>query len=271
MDPIDEISRAQRAQLVDEDGNPATFTLEPGLDHAQITRLENEIRLPLPRALRALLAHTAGLDGVLEQIDFTGRSLDVAVEEMFPSGLPIAHDGYGNFWVVDVTPGDDAQAPVFFACHDPPVILLQSPGIGHFLHEAFRMHLPPHESLVDDVHEDRLFNVWGTNPGAIAHAAALDSGDEALTQFAATIEHDFEIVDLRAAPVGMGFSWGRHGPRTEVRRHRYELLSHTDARRAAGAACSRADLRTPADSQTAPTQYTRANGNKRIGGSSDQR
>jgi hypothetical protein len=42
---------------------------------------------------------------------------------------------------------------------------------------------------------------------------------------AAAPEHDdFEIVDLRHADIGMGFSWGRHGPRTEVRRHGHELL-----------------------------------------------
>jgi hypothetical protein len=61
---------------------------------------------------------------------------------------------------------DEAEtAPVFFVSHDPPVILYQSPDLGGFLHEALRMLVPPHSSAVDDVHEDRLFNVWRNNPG----------------------------------------------------------------------------------------------------------
>jgi hypothetical protein len=27
--------------------------------------------------------------------------------------------------------------------------------------------MPPHESLVDDVHEDRLYHVWRMNPGVL--------------------------------------------------------------------------------------------------------
>lgn len=86
------------------------------------------------------------------------------------------------------------------------------------------MNVPPHASLVDDVHEDRLFNVWGKNPGVLDRATALASGDETLRSFAAALDEPFSFVDLRAAPVGMGFSWGRHGPRTQVRRHGHELL-----------------------------------------------
>ena len=224
MDPIEEISRAQAAGLVDEDGRPVTLALEPGLAAAEIDRLEAEIGRPLPRELRALLAHTAGIDGALDQIDFTGTGLDVGLDETFPSGLPIAGDGFGNFWVADLAPAASDVAKVFFACHDPPVILYQGPSIGHFLHETFRMSIAPHDSLVDDVHEDRLFNVWGTNPGVIDHAQAAVSDDAQLSAFAATLADDFEIVDLRGAEIGMGFSWGRYGPRTELRRHGDELL-----------------------------------------------
>lgn len=58
----------------------------------------------------------------------------------------------------------------------------------------------------------------------LSHAKALDSDDATLTGFADSLDDDFEIVDLRSAEIGMGFSWGRHGPKTEVRRHGYELL-----------------------------------------------
>jgi cell wall assembly regulator SMI1 len=207
MDPIEAIGRAQAARLVDEDGDEVEFELAPGLSPADIERLEDEVGVPISREFRALLERTAGID---ETIDFTGRSLSFGAPETFPSGLPIAGDGFGNFWILDLTPDEVETGPVFFACHDAPVIIFQSPDIGDFLHEAFRMLVPPHASAVDDVHEDRLFNVWRDNPGTLEHSAALAS-DEHLSAFAAELDDRFTFVDLRSPSIGMGFSWAAMG------------------------------------------------------------
>jgi cell wall assembly regulator SMI1 len=223
MDPIEAIRRAQATALVDEDGNEVVLEVAPGLTEREIDELQAEVGVPLPRELRMLLGHTTGIDGALETIDFTGRSHSLGAEDVFPSAHPVAHDGYGNFWVLDLMPEERETARVFFACHDAPVVLYQSPDLGHFLHEAFRMYVPPHASLVDDVHEDRLFEVWRRNPGTMDRATAL-AGDATLREFAAELDDRFTFVDLRSPEIGMGFSWGRHGPRTEVRRHGYELL-----------------------------------------------
>ena len=147
---------------------------------------------------RALLERAGGIDGgPLETIDFTGASFDVEIRDIFPSGLPIAHDGSGNHWVLDLTP--DAVPPlVFFASHDPPVILVQSPDLAHFLDEVFGDPLPSRKSLV---HEDRLFHVWRENPGELDHAAAL-TGDEELRAFAATLDDRYTVVDLRTPRSG---------------------------------------------------------------------
>jgi hypothetical protein len=225
VDPLEAIRRAQEQDLVDEDGDPVELELEPPLPEAEIDGLERDLGVPLPRELRALLAHTAGIEGsALDAIDFTGRRLAFEMPELFPSGVPIGADGFGNFWVLDLTPDGEERAPVFFAAHDPPVVLYQAPGIGEFLHETFRMSVPPHESLVDDVHEDRLFGVWRENPGTLDHAAALAAADEELRAFAAELDERFVFVDLRSPEVGMGVSWGRHGPQTEVRRHGHRRL-----------------------------------------------
>lgn len=225
MDPVQEIARAQSIELVDEDGDAVALTVDPGLQAHEIEAVEEDVGVALPLELRDLLGGTAGIGGVLESIDFTGRSVGgFELPEVFPSGLAIADDGFGNAWVLDLVPEERDFARVFFACHDAPVILYQSPSIGHFLHEVFRLYVAPHASLVDDVHEDRLFDVWGTNPGVLARSAALGAGDAVLSEFATTLDEGFELVDLRAAPVGMGFSWGRYGPQTELRRHRYHRV-----------------------------------------------
>ncbi len=224
MDPVEEIRRAQATSLVDEDGDEVVLECAPPLTEAEIEQLQAEVGGALPRELRALLEYTAGIDGTaLDTIDFTGQNMAFEERNLFPSGLAIAHDGFGNFWVLDLIPDEAETASVFYACHDPPVVLYQSGDIGHFLRETFRMQMPPHESLVDDVHEDRLFNVWRENPATLNHAAAA-AGDEQLRSFAAELDERFVFVDLRSPEVGMGFSWGRYGPQTELRRYRYERL-----------------------------------------------
>jgi hypothetical protein len=222
VDPVEAIARAR--ELVDEDGDAVVLMLEPGLSAAELEELHAEVGAPLSRDLRVVLEHTAGIDRTaLAGIDFTGRDLSYEDRDVFPLGLPIAADGFGNFWVLDLTPEQTETACVFFACHDPPVVLYQSPDLGHFLEETFRMQVPPHVSLVNDVHEDKPFNVWRTNPGTIEHAAAL-AGDEQLRAFAEEVGERFVFVDLRSPEIGMGLSWGRYGPRTQVRRYGFERI-----------------------------------------------
>jgi hypothetical protein len=55
----------------------------------------------LPASLRALLAQTAGLERPFA-VDFTGREAEYEDREVFPYGLPMTADGFGNFWGVDL-------------------------------------------------------------------------------------------------------------------------------------------------------------------------
>jgi hypothetical protein len=77
---------------------------------------------------------------------------------------------------------------------------------------------PPHQSLIDDVHEDRLAHVWRTNPGVLSHEQCLLSEDPVLSAFAGELDESFQTIDLRLAKPGDGFSWGRYGPKTQIRR-----------------------------------------------------
>jgi SMI1 / KNR4 family (SUKH-1) len=187
----------------------AALRLRPPPSRDEVDALETELGVPLPGDLRALLDLTGGIDGGrLGTIDLTGASFDVELSDIFPSGLPIARDGSGNHWVLDLTP-DAAPPLVFYASHDPPVVLIQSLDLAHFLDEA----LAPGKSLVHDM--------WHENP--LDHAAAL-AGDDELRAFAATLDDGYTIVDLRTPTIGTGFSWGRHGPATEIRRDGYRRL-----------------------------------------------
>lgn len=105
MTAIEQIKAARRTTLIDEDGGPVTLELLPPLTSGEMDALQQQVGQSLPEELRSLLAFCSGIDGAfLEGIDFTGTGMSFEPQEVFPSGLPIASDGYGNHWVLDLTP-----------------------------------------------------------------------------------------------------------------------------------------------------------------------
>lgn len=219
MSPVEIIQDAQSTSLVDEDGAEVTLQLLPPLSESEIDEFAALLPCPLPADIRELLAFCRGFRGVVvDVVDFTGGEMFFGLESVFPHGIPIAGDGFGNFWVVDLCRQSTEFGPVYFACHDAPVILYQSDTLGGFLSELFRMCTPPHESLVDDVHEDRRFQVWSKNPGVMDFESCLESADASLREFAASLDTTWQIIDLRDAEPGFGFSWGRYGANTDLQR-----------------------------------------------------
>ena len=220
LTPLEIIRRAQTGTLVDEDGNVVTLELFPGLSNTELQDFAHRLSCRIPPEIAELLGACSGFYGTVDQVDFSGRDLMFEFEAAFPYGLPIAADGFGNFWVVDLLPTTIKWGPIYFACHDAPVILYQADSLEQFLSELFRMFEPPHQSLIDDVHEDRLAHVWRTNPGVLSYEHCLRSEDPILSAFARELGDSFQIIDLRLAKPGDGFSWGRYGPRTQIRRFR---------------------------------------------------
>ena len=218
MTPLEIIRQAQAGTLIDEDGHVVALELLPGLTYAELQDFADRVPCRIPPEIAELISACSGFYGTVEQVEFTGRDLMFEFEAAFPYGLPIAADGFGNFWVVDLHPGTTTWGPIYFACHDAPVILYQAGSLEQFLHELFRMFELPHQSLIDEVHEDRLSCVWRTNPGVLPYEQCLRSEDPILSAFARELDEGFQIIDLRLAKPGDGFSWGRYGPKTHVQR-----------------------------------------------------
>ena len=227
VDPVQRLLGAASAgSLENEDGDPVALDLRPGLDPAAIKRLQaayDPLGVPLPRELTRLLVVTTGTDALLD-LDLTGERHSVEATELLPAGLPVAADGFGNFWLLDLTPDTVDVAPVFFLSHDPPVLLHQADSLADFLDDVLGTVEPPHSSRIDDVHEDRLHQVWRTRPGRLTLHEAMTSGDGALREFAESLDPTWAVVDLRRREVGMGLAWGAHGPRTRLARHGWERI-----------------------------------------------
>lgn len=219
MGVLDELEWVTREQS-EGDG---TVIPEPGLDDATIDAVERRLGAPLPDDLRTLLGVCHGIRGLEWEIDFTG-ALAFEMDEMFPHGLPIVGDHTGNFWVVDCTATPEAEAAVFFACHDPPVMVWQCRGMATFLRELGRKFASRETSSLDAMHDEGVHRVWRADPHGVRRSAALDAPDDSLRAFARALTDEWSIIDLRAPTPGMGFSWGRCGYPAGLRRHGDERL-----------------------------------------------
>lgn len=223
MRPIEIVKEAQHKKLIDEDGQAIDLALLPPLTATELEDFAASLPCPLPGEMAELLKYCRGFEGTLELVDFTGQSLMAEFREIFPHGVPIAGDGFGNFWVVDLQPNSTGWAPIYYLSHDPPTIVYQTDSLAHFLAELFRM-FPPHASEIDAVHEDRLADIWRTNPGVLSYEVCLKSTDPDLAAFARELNDSYQIIDLRQPKIGDGFSWGRYGPKTVVKRFGYQPI-----------------------------------------------
>ena len=224
MSLVEIIRTAQSMPLAYEDGDSIQFEMLPPLSAKQIDSFATTLPCPLPDDVRELLAYGRGFEGVIDCVDFTGEGLCYEQKEIFPHGVPFAFDCYGNHWVVDLTEHSKTFGPIYFACHDAPVILYQSDTLADFLQELVRMCQPPYKSLIDDVHEDRLYQVWRKNPHLMTPQSCTESSDSELQDFAKQLDSSWHVIDLRHATPGMGFSWGRYGPNTELTRHEHHPI-----------------------------------------------
>ena len=217
--PLDILKKAEGTRFKDEDGNFDEFKLLPPLSQDEFRQLEDGIPCPLPSEIRELLEYCRGFDGVLESIDFSGLMPEFGMEEVFPHAVPIAHDGFGNYWVVDLTAESTTWGPIFFVCHDAPVIVFQTDSLAHFIDEVIKLGNSPWRSEINEVHENYHDKIWRENPGLMTVEQAMQSADADLKAFARSLDESWWMIDLREPKVGDGFSWGRYGPNTVIKRY----------------------------------------------------
>ncbi len=219
MSPVEIIRAAMASELVNEDGEAWEIKLLPGLTAAEIQAFETSLGFELPPATRELLEFTNGFeDGPLVLVDFSAADEYVGIDgsEFGWKTLGMAADGCGNLWGYALSRDSTDLGPIYYFCHDAPVFLYQSPDLAHFLTELFAWCRPPFKSLVDDVHADRLKEVWLENPDLIAVEDARLMPDAVVADFARTLPDGWQVIDLRTPEIGAGFSWGRC---EEFRRH----------------------------------------------------
>lgn len=209
MPIVSALAAAKAARWRDEDGNRFDVQFLPGLSSEEIVSLEVGLGVPLPSDYCELLSECSGIEGSMYEIAFGGLHGGFGLENIVPHGLAFAGDGAGNFWVADLVSEREEETTVFFACHDPAVLLFQCRGMETFLTQLLDAHRQGEEALMRQVQNDDVFNAYSTNPGLVATSSAAESGDPKLRAFAETCEAGWTISDMRQVPAGMGFSLRR--------------------------------------------------------------
>ena len=226
MTLLETVKQARGMIMVDEGGGSSKLVLLPGFSKEQISALEDKLPCSIPTEIKDLLDYTSGFEnGPLEGVNFTGAFLsDFDVHEILPYGLPIAHDGCGNYWVIDLVSQSQQWGPVFYVCHDPAVIVYQADDLKTFITDIIRFSNPPHQGDLDEVQEKYSMTIWKNNPNVLSYHSCINSTDKSLKEFATMLDETYQIIDLRNPRLGDGFSWGRYGPRTVIKRHKEERL-----------------------------------------------
>jgi hypothetical protein len=212
---------------VDQAGKQKTLRVLPPLSEQEFSAFEASLPCALPEEMRESLRFASGLEGaacrlgnrfVLEEVRFADLQ-GFGLEDVFPHAKELAVDGCGNSWVIDLTSESKAFAPIFFSCHDPPVIVYQTDNLLHFVREVIRGSNAPWESEIADVDGRLAGRIWHENPGAMSRSQCLAMGDHELKEFAESLDETWELIDLRSPKLGDGYSWGRYGSRTANRRY----------------------------------------------------
>lgn len=214
---IDFLKQQQETVFVNEDGERSPFRLLPPLSDQQLADLTSTLPCALPKDIRELLKFAGGFDGTwLGEVTFAGS--DFGLEQVFPHNIALAQDGLGNYWVVDLTSESKTWGPIFYACHDAPVIVYQTDSLLHFVQQVVHEGSQPGKSELSEVTGPRSGQIWTDNPGVLSFSHCMQSPDSELKTFAESLDETWLIVDLRSPVLGDGFSWGRYGPSTAVKR-----------------------------------------------------
>ena len=66
--------------------------------------------------------------------------------------------------------------------------------------------------------------IWNENPNLISPRQAMEPEDADLGLFAQSVRKGYLFIDLRRGKIGDGFSWGRWGAATEIKRNGNQRL-----------------------------------------------
>jgi len=213
MTPLEKLKSILDTEYQSEDREVYKVQLIERMTDAEIE--EYRSLLPnghLPEEIVELLKFARGFEfGVFEEFRFDSYG-QFGFEEMFPHSVPLASDGFGNFWILDVDPAGNWKE-VYYMCHDPAVMVKHSENLADFIGHVNEFGLKLKDSHLDKVHEKTVMDIWREKVGIMEQNEKDYSFPDAIKM---QLPEAFVVADLTNLPIGAGFAWGKFGPNAKV-------------------------------------------------------
>ena len=211
MKSLENLKSILSEKYVTEDEDSYKVKLMPGLSDEELISFSS--RLPLekiPEEIKELLKFSRGFEFLpLQEITFDAIG-QFGMENIFPHSVQLTGDGFGNFWILDISSQGDWGA-VFYVCHDPAVIIKQAHDLGEFIRQIDDFGKKGKDSYIDIVHEKTTKDVWN-NSKFISIEDAQKSANETVRNFSFNLPKSFFIADISDDFNRVGFAWGKFGP-----------------------------------------------------------
>lgn len=224
MTNIEIIRKLRNSTFTDEDGEGYSLEFQNGLSESEIEELSKSFpNGTIASELAEILKETRGWDGYgPEQVDFSAIG-QFGFLELSPNSITLGHDGFGNFWILDIL-NDSSLGNIYYACHDPAVLVKYSNNINEFLNSLIEFYESPSENYLNEIHDKTVFEIW-KNGGNIFEKDEFVSKNKEFEGFLKEFEGDnWMIADLRNSKNKDGFAWGKFGPNNLTKRHYDQLI-----------------------------------------------
>ncbi|NML20453.1 SMI1/KNR4 family protein [Pseudoflavitalea sp. G-6-1-2] len=212
MTPLDQFKIFAGKEYQNEDGESHRVKVEPGFTEDEIEDLAQIFpEMRIPDDIMELMKYASGFKfDFFEPFSFNTIGW-FGLENIFPAQVQLTGDGLGNFWIIDIKQNGD-WGEVFFACHDPAVMVKQADNLTEFLQQLQEYGEKHEHSVFHRIYEEERFNAWEQpDAGLIDLEVARNSNDPALKQFSLILPEGCKIADLRKESNGSGFYWGIRG------------------------------------------------------------
>jgi hypothetical protein len=202
-------------KLVGEDGVPCRASVMPlgsGMNEEGFREQPPKVMQP---EFAALVERCAGLQvGYLEVLFTEHRHQGYGF--LMADWMGVLEDGFGNHWAMELGARDPA-GPVWFVCHDPPVMTLAAPTLAEFLDLVVDMHRkkPRHGfNPLSDPHKDAMGVYHDPSRCGVPVTTLRATPDPELAAAVASLPDDAIVFDLRALAMSTtgvggvrGFVW----------------------------------------------------------------
>ena len=134
----------------------------------------------------------------------------------------MGHDGFGNYWVLDIN-SQGQLGKVFYACHDPSVLVIHSQSLNEYFHHYLEFCTNPSTSYINEIHEQTVVDILDQQSNCTSKELFLEHNPE-YSEFLSQFDEGWAVADLRLGMNGSGFAWGIFDSRFEAKRHPTDLV-----------------------------------------------